>query len=1087
MMDYQKIGNGLQVAGIGASALHMDSNSAEVTPDGCCPACEKKGLKQALRTYCISFEECVFLCENPQCTYPLGFEPLNNVIIPVDLKGCPYQGIFKKRKVLNSSLVTSPIEPCLKLSRTDNLMHCEQTLKPAPVSKCNGDDLHRTQSGQPASSPVSQPNFSSETESMEQKVDLEMGVRESSPEALGVQTQLLPELCSSVSKIQHQNSKTLPEPLCLQWKNIYSLCWLDCILSALVHLGTLQMIQTGSENLSLIQRLLVKYKLATALVNTCERGEHVSEVPLDVLSRAESHLNEIRNMIFEQIQPLLRCKLGEEESPVFAIPLLLKKDPQAEKLFLHSFSWKFECLQCGYQVTDRCQKILTTFTNIIPEWHPLNAVHIAPCNKCSCTSQRRKMVLEKVSSILMMHFIEGLPHNDLTSYSFHFQEDSYQITAVVQYQEVARHFVTWILNPDGTWFECDDLKGSYCSRHKNFGVPPSEIHIVIWERKTPQVKNDLNLQLNCEGTSSVPLPKAQPGSPVKCVDDKAVNMTPLTCHKEDTLNVNTNETHNIVSNNKSALLWGFENLADDDVVTLTLVSVPLDSDSKPLEDSHVMENNLITETGTLQQDPGEFDVLPAISGRESAKNECPLLKNANALLHQGQPSGTNTTCIMPAISLSNSHHSPETLPAQRAEYKDNLVPVKYSSSLQPENPGKKIGTKSESNVQKAPKMKCAKEMANRNPQFSAASTSNTSSQSPHSNGEKVFVGNWVKGLLGKCHPFMPKGASTLNKRENSKKPITKEIHSNVLSKSANDFYGFQVKHSKQMKTVAERTVDSLRAKLPASSTLPHFTNLSTEKYPIGKSGVTVTQNADSLISLGKQFQPYQSHTENKNFTLVGNVKKSSADQAHQLRLKLLQQLKMKKEKLASLDKLAKTQVRNGSSPKKSKKDQSQLGSQKENESLQSLLKELQHQIDVEDGKSVNSPSTNMSQCSSESYDDILSELLSPATTVASLEFPPEEECRYLEMGDCSPKSPVSSEKPNRVQDTNDHDYCSPVKENAYDGHTDLLANKSPVKKLDFQSPSKQDIFEDLLSNSVLNSIMVDIEDLHHFNENLLSW
>ncbi|CAM9593590.1 unnamed protein product [Bubo scandiacus] len=55
------------------------------------------------------------------------------------------------------------------------------------------------------------------------------------------------------------------------------------------------------------------------------------------------------------------------------------------------------------------RKTLTTFTNIIPDWHPLNAIHIGPCNNCSDRSQRRQMILEKVPPILMLHFVEGLP------------------------------------------------------------------------------------------------------------------------------------------------------------------------------------------------------------------------------------------------------------------------------------------------------------------------------------------------------------------------------------------------------------------------------------------------------------------------------------------------------------------------------------------------------------------------------------------------------------------------------------------------------------------------------------------------------
>ena len=28
-------------------------------------------------------------------------------------------------------------------------------------------------------------------------------------------------------------------------------------------------------------------------------------------------------------------------------------------------------------------KNLVTFTNVIPEWHPLNAAHFGPCNNCN--------------------------------------------------------------------------------------------------------------------------------------------------------------------------------------------------------------------------------------------------------------------------------------------------------------------------------------------------------------------------------------------------------------------------------------------------------------------------------------------------------------------------------------------------------------------------------------------------------------------------------------------------------------------------------------------------------------------------------
>lgn len=356
-------------------------------------------------------------------------------------------------------------------------------------------------------------------------------------------------------------------------------------------------------------------------------------------------------------------------------------------------------------------------------------------------------------------------------------------------------------------------------------------------------------------------------------------------------------------------------------------------------------------------------------------------------------------------------------------------------------------------------------------QVCAPSVSNTSSLTCQMNRTKPRIGSWVKGLLGK-HPFIPKCALSSNKTEIPTKPLKKETAPHPLIKSASHFHGFQAKCSDQNKKVANGPQDYSHKKLPPTSAAASLcANLPVEKQTICRSEGTVTKSADLLTTVDKQIQ---NHNENKNFKWVKNVQDSQADQAHQLRLKL-QELNAKKKKL---DKLAKAQRRNGSSPKKSVKSQSHLGSQKENESLQSSLKELQHQIGAE---SVNSPNTNMSQCSSSGYDDILSELLSPATTVASSETPQEEECRYLEMWSGSPKSPVNGEKLNDAQAKNhDHSYNGPVKGNVYEDH---IVNQSPLNKLGIENPPKQDILEDLLPNST----MVDIEDLVHFDDSLLFW
>ncbi|XP_048349164.1 SUMO-specific isopeptidase USPL1 isoform X2 [Sphaerodactylus townsendi] len=1002
-MDYQKTGNGLQ-----------DSNSAEIISDGCCPLCKKKGLVKALRIYRINFQESIFLCENLQCIYPLGFESLNNIIVPVDPKDYSSQGTGRKRKFFETSLITTSSEPSSKLDL---------------ALRYNEENLFRPHSGHPDFSPATQPNLNHATESTQQKME----AQEHSPHTLIEQKQGLSnsEPCSLVSKILPQGNRFLSESRWLQWRNVQALCWLDCILSILVHLETLKMILIGSisENSSVIHRLLATYNQATALVNNSLNNLPGTEPPVDVLSRAESQLNKIRNTVFAQLQPQLKCTLGQEESPVFAFPLLLGIDPQIEKLFLHSFSWKFECLQCGHQVNDRCQKTLTTFTNIVPEWHPLNAIHIAPCNNCKHRTQRRKMVLEQVPSILMMHFVDGLPHDDLMTYSFQFQEDSYQISAVVQYLQEPKHFVAWVFNSDGTWLECDDLQGSYCSRRERFGVPPSEVHIVIWERKPPQVTKELNLQLQRGGAGKVPLQKAE-----KVFGDEAAENTPLPCYGKDLSNAHSSDTQNVVANNKSNSLWGFENLADDDEITLTLVSVTHNSVDKPLGDSSVSESNLVAET-LQQQDPGGVAMSP-------------LLENTHALLHGGQPNDGSTTSITPEFSPSGNSYSPETLPVQTTLAQRKAVPLKDSCGLLPERLQSNISRrKSLRSVQETPKpVQQSRERAS----SSHTPVANCSSHLPCQTRAKPFVASWMQGLQRK-NPFMPKSVSDNSKTVSSQKPLQKETIANPLIKGAANFGGFLAKHSERKHK--ERTLPSL----PSAGSL--VANHLGEKQ-VFRSEKTVNK-IPVPFNLNKQVQPKQTLNGNKNFTSVENGKESHT---HQLRIQL-SQLKDKKK----IEKQTKARMRNGKSSKKSMKEQLQFGSQEEDD----CLRELQFHIGVEDGKSQRS-GTSMSQCSS---DDILSELLSPATTVASLELPVEEECKYLEMGGCRTDSPVSREKVEGAQYF-DHSHYIPEMESLCGDYPDILANHPT-------NPTKQDIFEELRS-SVLNSVMDSAEVFHNFDESLLT-
>ncbi|XP_065686180.2 SUMO-specific isopeptidase USPL1 isoform X2 [Patagioenas fasciata] len=1034
MMDTQKTTNGLQVigegTGIGKSTLHMvgylgkNCNPVETTAREYCPVCKKKGQSQVLRTYRINFQESIFLCENPQCIYPLGYKPLNSIITSADTENHQVPSTHRKRKLCDITDFT-PAESYPKKARTNNVTNIEHAINTDPVVKCYQDSLCTPKSSLKDVLQNDQKKTSNKVESCIQKVDFETTTNnyEERPKTSRPRTQLSPnsELCSTTSEILLRADKafTNSTDLWLQWRNVHNLCWLDCVLSVLVHLETLKFALAEEYNggKCLLQKLLTKYNQATVLLNTCKRSK-----VKDVLPKAESHLNEIRNRVFTQLQPQLKYELGKEESPVFALPLLLKQDQQAEKLFLHSFSWKFECVRCGYKYQDRFRKTLTTFTNIIPDWHPLNAIHVGQCNNCSDKHQRRQMILEKVPSILMLHFVEGLPHNNLKNYSFRFEEDTYQITAIVQYQTNKKHFITWSLNPDGTWLECDDLKGPYCKRHTRFEVPPSEIHIVIWEKKTSHVPEELNSEFHRKSTEDFPLYNAQSNSTLlHCGFDDTVDKIPAEHHKEDSVRT-PDKKQQRVAEDESSDHHGLESLAHDDLVTLMLQEVQVDSEGKSLSNGQMVGNNLV-DVGTPQQGESAFSPNTPYTGEFA---ETSLAVKNNCMFY-----GNSSICL-PLEEFN---------PA-------NIAPVSPVENI----------------MQKSPDLKDASKIVV-NSQVANSAAANNFFKPSHKDQKRGFVGSWVKKLLSKNTSFMPSSASALKNEKSCKTPSRQKISEVQLPvKGASNFGGFQSR-------ATNKTTETLKSVVLQSNhthPLSNFKGFSQSTCLARANHSTIegpTWNKSGSV-LGASGKVTQFHSLSCN---SGKAEESDSEKTKKLRLKLLKKLHAKKKKLASLDRLAMEQMKHEEPVSGDVRTPSQTDSPNDSALLQSFLKELQYQIDVADNESRFNASS-VSGCH-HNNDEILAELLSPTSTVTSLEAPKtEDECMYMEMVNSSVATTASDEKtsvPQAAMTSEDHNYYSPVKDSNPELHKE---SKPSAKKLGFESPTREDILEDLFSISAPSSV-----------------
>nr|XP_019952716.1 PREDICTED: SUMO-specific isopeptidase USPL1 isoform X1 [Paralichthys olivaceus] len=408
----------------------------------------------------------------------------------------------------------------------------------------------------------------------------------------------------------------------LFWRNRDKLCWLDSLLAALINCRSLRKCKPRDEpQRSSVWQLMREYGDVCAAVQVHQtNSDGVMRVPSHVLQTASKDLHSLRMSVFNLLQPKLHCKLGQRETPVFAMPLLLALDSWAEPLFQSTFRWEFKCSECRATFSERVMKTLPTFTNIEPDWSPLHAVHLAPCNVCCRKNQKRTMILENVSPVFMLHFVEGLPDSDIRMYTFTFKGRRYSVTTVIQYDQRLKHFVTWMSRSDGSWLEYDDLKHPGCKTHQKLPVPAQEMHIVFWE-----VEEDKEPRL-CSPSSTFtdsPPSRAEKSPTLNIAADEVLVCSPdqslLTHHDTDIISVLSSNIMDTTipadtSIGSTTLLETFEGLSHNDIITLTLVELKTDSEMTPAhDDKQTQDLNDPCKNQTLDASP---DSSSAVIGGE---------------------------------------------------------------------------------------------------------------------------------------------------------------------------------------------------------------------------------------------------------------------------------------------------------------------------------------------------------------------------------------------------------------------------------------------------------------------------------------
>ncbi|KAA8586849.1 hypothetical protein FQN60_000685 [Etheostoma spectabile] len=447
-----------------------------------------------------------------------------------------------------------------------------------------------------------------------------------------------------------ESEKLVSVPNRLFWRNSNNLCWLDSLLVALVNCKSLRKCKhKDGPQRSFVLQLMTGYEDICAAIQMHQQTgrDGIVRVPNQVLQKANADLQSLRSSVFKLLQPKLHCKLGQRETPVFALPLLLHMDSWVEPLFQSTFYWEFKCSECKTITKERVMNTLPTFTNVSPDWCPLNAIHLAPCNVCGQKNQKRTMMLESVPPVFELHFVEGLPVNDVRIYAFTFKGKRYSITTVIQYNHQLKHFVTWICNSDGSWLEYDDLKHPNCKTHQKFPVPAQEMHVIFWEveenkeepftcspsstfPESPLSKNVMNPSQGDKDLTAGELAPDQ--SLLMSFNDTADIVCALSASEDSSNVVDTTVTAGVdTSIGSTTLLDAFEGLSHNDIITLTLVEIKEEKEMQPLNDKKQMDDfSVPSQNETLDPTPDSSSAAVGSEMSQGPEVELPTTSTSDS-------------------------------------------------------------------------------------------------------------------------------------------------------------------------------------------------------------------------------------------------------------------------------------------------------------------------------------------------------------------------------------------------------------------------------------------------------------------------
>ncbi|GAB1602722.1 SUMO-specific isopeptidase USPL1-like isoform X2 [Argonauta hians] len=518
----------------------------------------------------------------------------------------------------------------------------------------------------------------------------------------------------------------------LQWPNSHALCWLDVILCLFVHNKMLkaQVKQLPTQDRSVLKTLFKAYAQAMKLFNGTNQPEKgqpqstpaptmqagvktsntsvtaapSSDIPMAILKKAMVDnsvavkgpkkkavrlLLNIREAVWKQLQTKLQCKKGTNDGPVFALISLEKQEPALRDVFTMDYMLEFRCNQCKHYVNSSHSKMLTTL-EAAPNFTMNHMQHIVKCSNCNRVNQYRMLKPIKFRNSILLHFLKGIPFDDISKLDFVHNSVQYHVTGIVQYTNDPDHFIAWIKYSDRKWIKCDDLDGPVCS--VNLGIPvipKQEVHLVMWEKLKCDAVESTDVSKVSSTSSSSSLTNQQALPVVTSVEIPSVSALPVVTISDD--------SSSPIPSNSSVTLSTMTNSISSPVLSRTVPSSVLSRIMSSIE-TPVFADTMSSTVVPVLSGTIPSAVVPVLSGALpsavvpvlSATVPSTVTSNVNpALSSTVSPLVSATLCTtmsQPVISALCNSVSPLVTPNLCSTVSPLVTPALYSTVSPPVNP-----------------------------------------------------------------------------------------------------------------------------------------------------------------------------------------------------------------------------------------------------------------------------------------------------------------------------------------------------------------------------------------------------------------